>query len=55
MIEKIVFNTSPLLSLTKMDALGVIGQIPFEFVCPAEVEAEILFGADQGYETIIPE
>ncbi len=55
MTEKIVFNTSPILSLTKIDALEIVGQMPFEFICPAEVEAEILVGANQGYETIIPD
>lgn len=53
-IEKIVVNTSPLLSLTKMQVFRAIGKLPFEFVCPAEVEAEILAGANQGYETEIP-
>lgn len=55
MIEQIVINTSPLLSLTKMQAFEPIGQLPFEFVCPSEVEAEILAGTEQGFETIIPE
>ena len=54
MIERIVSNTSPLLSLTKMNALELIGHLPFEFVCPTEVEEEILIGANQGYETVIP-
>lgn len=54
MTEKIVVNTSPLLSLAKMRALDAVGKLPFEFVCPAEVEAEILAGANQGYDVEIP-
>jgi hypothetical protein len=48
MIERIVTNTSPLLALTKMQVLDAIGKLSFEFVCPAEVETEILTGANQG-------
>jgi hypothetical protein len=55
MTEKIVVNTSPLLSLGKMRAFDIIGKLPFEFISPAEVEAEILAGAKQGFETEIPE
>jgi predicted nucleic acid-binding protein len=54
MTEKIVVNTSPLLSLAKMQALDAVGKLPFEFVCPAEVEAEILAGVNQGYDVEIP-
>ncbi len=55
MIERIVTNSSPLLTFAKMQAFDVIGKLPFEFVCPTEVETEILVGANQGYETEIPE
>ena len=54
MIERIVSNTSPLLALTGMRILDVVGKLPFEFVCPTEVETEILIGANQGYEVEIP-
>ncbi len=54
MTEKIVVNTSPMLSLTKMQALEVVGKLPFEFISPAEVKAEILVGANQGYDIEIP-
>lgn len=54
MTEKIVVNTSPLLAFTKMQAFDIIGELPFEFICPAEVESEILAGANQGYDTEIP-
>jgi predicted nucleic acid-binding protein len=54
MIERIVVNTSPLLAVAKMQAVDVIGKLPFEFVCPLEVEAEITAGANQGYAIEIP-
>lgn len=55
MTEKIVINTSPLLAFSKMQAFDFIGQLPFEFICPAEVETEILDGANQGHDVQIPE
>ena len=54
MIERIVTNTSPLLALAKMQTLDAVGKLPFQFVCPAEVEAEILAGAKQGHQIEIP-
>lgn len=54
MIERIVTNTSPLLAISKMQAADVIGKLPFEFICPSEVENEILVGANQGYTVEIP-
>ncbi len=55
MIEKIVTNTSPLLAFSKMQVFEIIGKLPFEFICPAEVESEILVGAKQGYDVEIPD
>jgi predicted nucleic acid-binding protein len=55
MTEKIVVNTNPMLSLGKMQALEIVGKLPFEFVSPTEVETEILVGANQGYDVQIPE
>lgn len=54
MIEKIAVNTSPLLALGKMQAFDAVGKLPFEFICPSEVEAEILAGANQGYDVKTP-
>lgn len=54
MNEKIVTNTSPLLAFSKMQAFSIIGKLPVEFICPAEVESEILAGAKQGYDVEIP-
>jgi predicted nucleic acid-binding protein len=54
MSDRIVFNTSPLIALARMDAFDVIAKLPFEFVCPAEVETEILIGASHGHPVIFP-
>jgi predicted nucleic acid-binding protein len=37
-----------------MQAVEIIGRLPFEFVCPVEVEKEILAGAERGYEAELP-
>lgn len=55
MTDKIVVNTSPLLSLTKMNALDIVGELPYEFITPVEVENEIRIGAKQGYDVEIPD
>ncbi len=54
MIEKIVINTSPLIAWEKMQALDLIARLPFEFVCPIQVEAEVLAGAAKGYPVTFP-
>jgi len=54
MAERIVINTGPLIALARMDALDVIGQLPLEFLCPAEVKDELDEGAAQGYRLIAP-
>jgi len=54
MAERIVINTGPLIALARMDALDVPGQLPYEFICPAEVREELDEGASLGYQTIAP-
>jgi predicted nucleic acid-binding protein len=54
MIEKIVVNTSPIIALGQMQIFDVIEKLPFEFVCPKEVEEEILIGISQGYPIDVP-
>lgn len=55
MPNKIVINTSPLLSFGKMQALDIIAKLSFEFVCPAEVQTEIAVGVAQGHTINLPE
>ena len=54
MSERIVINTGPLIALGKMQALDIIAQLPYEFVCPAQVETEILNGVALGYPVTLP-
>jgi predicted nucleic acid-binding protein len=54
MAERIVINTGPLIALARMGALDVIGHLPLEFICPAEVKDELDEGAAQGYALIAP-
>ncbi|MEW6210806.1 MAG: DUF3368 domain-containing protein [Acidobacteriota bacterium] len=54
MSEKIVINSGPLIALGKMQALDLIAQLPYEFLCPSQVETEILKGTSLGYSVVIP-
>ena len=54
MAEGIVINTGPLIALARMQALDVVGMLPFEFICPPEVRAELDEGAAKGYQAIEP-
>jgi predicted nucleic acid-binding protein len=55
MNERIVINTGPLIALAKMKAIDMIAQLPYEFVCPAQVETEILNGMALGHPITLPE
>ena len=54
MAERIVINTGPLIALARMGGLDVTGQLPYEFICPSEVRAELDEGASLGYQAIEP-
>lgn len=54
MNKRIVVNTSPLIAWEKMRALEIIEKLPFDFICPAQVQAEILNGAAKGYSVNFP-
>jgi predicted nucleic acid-binding protein len=54
MSERIAINTGPLIALGKMQALDIIAQLPYEFICPAQVEAEIMDGVALGYPVALP-
>lgn len=45
MAEHLPINTGPLIALARSEALGIAGALPFEFICPREVEAELAAGA----------
>ena len=54
MAERIVINTSPLIAFGRMSFFDVAERMPFEFVCPAEVAAEITAGKAKGYPVNLP-
>lgn len=54
MTDRIVINTSPLIAFARMDALDIVSKLPFEFICPTEIETEILAGAAQGHPVVFP-
>ena len=53
-VEFLVINTGPLILLGKANALEVVGQLPFQFICPTAVRAELDTGVAQGYPDIRP-
>ncbi len=54
MPDRIVINTGPLIALSKMEAFDVISQLPFEFLCPTQVQTEIQNGIARGYSVAVP-
>lgn len=54
MKEQIIINASPLIAFARMGALDIIGQLPFDFICPQQVKDELDEGATRGYVAITP-
>jgi predicted nucleic acid-binding protein len=54
MAERIIINTGPLITLARMDALDVPAQLPYEFICPQEVQAELEAGVVAGHPVVNP-
>ncbi len=54
MNESVVINTGPLITLARIDALDIVGDMPFCFVCPQEVRDELDEGVQAGYSQISP-
>jgi hypothetical protein len=52
--EPIVVNTGPLVSFARIGCLDVIGRLPYEFLCPAEVWQELDEGLASGYPRAAP-
>ena len=55
MPDHVVIDTSPLIALERMSALQLPEDLPFEFLCPTEVQEEIQRGMKLGYPDIQPE
>ncbi len=54
MAEPIVVNTGPLVSFARIGCLDVIGRLPYEFLCPAEVWQELDDGSASGHPWAAP-
>ena len=54
MADRIVINTGPVIALIRMEAIDVVGQLPYEFLCPPEVQAELEASAAKGHPVIHP-
>jgi hypothetical protein len=39
--DRIVINSGPLIALARADLLSLVETLPFEFICPVEVRAEL--------------
>ena len=54
MTKRIVINTGPLITLQRIEAIQTVGQLPFEFVAPEEVRAELDAGVSVGHPQVDP-
>jgi uncharacterized protein len=52
--EFIAINTGPMILLEKADALDVAARLPYRFVCPLAVRAELDAGVAKGYPVVNP-
>lgn len=41
MADRIVVDTGPLIAVARAQAMHVLGALPFEFICPPQVRAEL--------------
>jgi uncharacterized protein len=54
MAAEIIVNTGPIITLAKIEALCVVGRLPFRFISPKEVYEELKAGERLGYPEIAP-
>ena len=54
MTERIVIDTGPLIAFEKIEALDIVGRLPFTFLCPQEVRDELDEGVSAGHPHIEP-
>ena len=50
----LVINTGPLIALARVEALELVGRLPFRMLCPPQVRAELDAGARAGYLKVTP-
>jgi predicted nucleic acid-binding protein len=54
MAERIVINTGPLIVLSRIEALDIVGHLSYRFICPDAVRLELDKGESSGYPRIAP-
>lgn len=54
MNKRIVVNTSPLIAFEKMGVADFVEKLPVDFICPAQVQSEILAGKAKGFPVDFP-
>jgi hypothetical protein len=54
MPESVAINTGPLIALARAGALDLAAKLPFDFICPPQVQDELADGADQGHIAVAP-
>jgi len=54
MPERIVINTGPLIVLSRIEALDIVGHLPYLFICPDAVRSELDKGESAGHPRIAP-
>jgi predicted nucleic acid-binding protein len=52
--ETLIMNTGPLILLAKIDALDIVGRLPYDFICPRAVRDELDAGILKGHPAIAP-
>ncbi|MBL8112679.1 MAG: DUF3368 domain-containing protein [Acidobacteria bacterium] len=52
--DLIVVNTGPLIALGRIDGFDIVRRLPFRFLVPLEVAAEIERGSRKGYPVSVP-
>src|SRR5215472_6080454 len=52
MPDRIVLDAGPIIALARADALDLLGRLPFEFVAPAQVRAELDEGVRRGHPPV---
>ena len=52
--ETLVINTGPLVALGRVNALDIVGQLPFRFITPTQVADEIAEGTRRGHPVTLP-
>ena len=54
MVDPLVINTGPLITFERIGALELVGELPYNFICPNEVRVELDQGEASGHARNAP-